>query len=153
MPMGKQSIIGANELKETDLSKSIEQLRYNRSMLVMPLNENAGQEPELTQCQTIKEVFERFKPEAEVTVRNEAGETEESKLEFRDIKDFTPESVIRMTPTLRNMKTEVAILQDLVKQVRGNATLRKALGKPEERDKLLAGLKVALEAMGQQEGN
>lgn len=152
MPMGKQSIIGANELKDTDLSKSIEQLRSNRSILVMPLNENAGQEPELTQCQTIKEVFERYRPEAEITVRNEAGEAEESKLQFRDIKDFSPESVIRMTPTLRSMKTEVAILQDLIKQVRQNATLRKALGKPEEREKLLAGLKVAIEAMGQQEG-
>jgi predicted component of type VI protein secretion system len=150
--MGKQSIIGANELKDTDLSKSIEQLRSNRSILVMPLNENAGQEPELTQCQTIKEVFERYRPEAEITVRNEAGEAEESKLQFRDIKDFSPESVIRMTPTLRSMKTEVAILQDLIKQVRQNATLRKALGKPEEREKLLAGLKVAIEAMGQQEG-
>jgi predicted component of type VI protein secretion system len=152
MPMGKQSaIIGANQEKDTDLSKTIEMLRSNRTIMVMPLNENAGVDPELNQCQTIKDLFQAYKPEAEVSVRTEDGETEESRLQFKEIKDFSPDSVIRMTPQLQEMKTEIAVLQDLVKQVKQNATLRKALGKPEERKKLLEGLRVALDAIGQPE--
>jgi hypothetical protein len=146
--MAKMKHFGADHVKEIDDSMSVEILDSNRTIFVAPLNEAAGEEPELTRCRSMPEVFQTFRPSVEIEVRNDQGETEMTNIRFGAVKDFAPEAVIAQSPTLESQKNEKLILAEFLKNLKANATLRKTLADPEQREQLLTGLRAALDALG-----
>lgn len=146
--MAKLKHFGADHVKEIDDSMSVEILDSNRTIFVAPLNEGAGEEPDLTRCQSMTEVFQTFRPSVEIEARNDQGESEMTSIRFGAVKDFAPDAVIAQSPTLEAQKNEKLILAEFLKNLKSNATLRKTLADPEQRDQLLAGLKAALDALG-----
>ncbi|MCL1592761.1 MAG: type VI secretion system contractile sheath small subunit [Actinomycetia bacterium] len=127
---------------------AVEILDSNRTIFVAPLNENAGEEPVLTQCKSTAQVFATYEPGVEIEVKNDQGESETDAIRFNAIKDFSVDSVISQSPTLEGQRNEQLILADFLKLLKSNATLRKALSDPAQRDQLLGGLKTALNALG-----
>ena len=75
-------VIGGNHIQDEDVKTQIEKLQSERAILVAPVNEDANDDPELKKCKTIKEVFRAYKPNAEISVKDEEGSTEESKVDF-----------------------------------------------------------------------
>ncbi len=149
--MAKMKHMFAEHIKELDDSMAVEILDSNRTIFVAPLNESAGEEPELTNCRNTKDVFEKFKPMAEVEVKNDQGESESADLHFNQVKDFSVDSVIAQSKTLESIRNENLILKEFLKSVGSNATLRKALSDGTQRDQLLNGFKAALAALGGEE--
>jgi len=146
--MAKLKHFGADHVKEIDASMTVEILDSNRTIYVAPLNEAAGEEPELTRCRSMPEVFQTFKPAAEIEVRNDQGESEMTNIRFGAVKDFSPESVIAQSPTLEAQQNEKLVLAEFLKNLKSNATLRKTLADPEQREQFLNGLKAAFDALG-----
>jgi hypothetical protein len=146
--MAKLKHFGADHIKEIDDSMAVEILDSNRTIYVAPLNEEAGEDPELTRCRSMSEVFQTYKPAAEIEVHNDQGETEMTTIRFGAVKDFAPESVIAQCPTLEAQQNEKLVLAEFLKNLKSNATLRKALADPQQREQLLGGLKAALDALG-----
>ena len=146
--MAKMKHMFADHIKEIDDSMAVEILDSNRTIFVAPLNENAGEEPVLTQCKSTVEVFKTYEPGVEIEVKNDQGESETDDILFNAIKDFSVDSVISQSPTLEGQRNEQLILADFLKLLKSNATLRKALSDPAQRDQLLGGLKTALNALG-----
>jgi len=146
--MAKLKHFGADHVKEIDASMTVEILDSNRTIYVAPLNEAAGEEPELTRCRSMPEVFQTFKPAAEIEVRNDQGESAMTNIRFGAVKDFSPESVISQSPTLEAQQNEKLVLAEFLKNLKSNATLRKTLADPEQREQFLNGLKAAFDALG-----
>lgn len=146
--MAKLKHFGADHVKEIDASMTVEILDSNRTIYVAPLNEAAGEEPELTRCRSMPEVFQTFKPAAEIEVRNDQGESTMTNIRFGAVKDFSPESVISQSPTLEAQQNEKLVLAEFLKNLKSNATLRKTLADPEQREQFLNGLKAAFDALG-----
>jgi predicted component of type VI protein secretion system len=141
----------ADHIKEIDDSMAVEILDSNRTIFVAKLNDNAGMDPELTNCRSIQDVFNTYHPRVEAEVQNDQGETESSEFDFKAIKDFSVDSVIAQSSTLQSQRNERLILAEFLKAVGKNATLRKALSDPGQRGQLLNGFKAALAALGGEE--
>jgi predicted component of type VI protein secretion system len=146
--MAKMKHMFADHIKEIDDSMAVEILDSNRTIFVAKLNEEAGDDPELTNCRTIQDVFAKYRPKVEAEVKNDQGESESADLSFNTIKDFSVDSVIGQSKTLESMRNERLILSEFLKAVGSNATLRKALSDPAQRQQLLGGFKAALTALG-----
>ncbi len=146
--MAKLKHMFADHIKEIDQSMAVEILDSNRTVFVAPLNENAGAEPTLTQCKSIVDVFGTYQPRVEAEVKNDQGETESSEFRFNAIKDFSVDSVVAQSERLTAVKNEKLILAEFLKAMKTNATLRKALSDPKQREQLLNGFKATLSALG-----
>ena len=149
--MAKMRHMFADHIKELDDSMAVEILDSNRTIFVAKLNDNAGMDPELTNCRTIQDVFQTYQPRVEAEVRNDQGESESAEFDFKAIKDFSVDSIISQSSALEGQRNERLILSEFLKAVGKNATLRKALSDPAQRDQLLTGFKAALAALGGEE--
>ncbi len=145
--MPKQRFIGAEHVREVDLTMGVEILDTNKTLFVSALNEKAGEDPQPVSCKTIEEVFERFQPKMEVPVTDEEGSTTEEELEFKQVSDFTPDAVITQSTQLRAVQQELLLLKDMLQQLRKNTPLRKAIDSS-DRETLIRGLQEALKAAG-----
>ncbi len=146
--MAKMKHMFADHIKEIDQSMAVEILDSNRTIFTAKLNEQAGDEPELKNCRTVEEVFASYRPKVETSVQNDQGESEDCNLEFNAIKDFSVDSVIAQCDALERQRNEKLMLAEFLKSVGANATLRKALSDPTQRQQLLNGFKTALDALG-----
>ena len=148
--MPKQKFIGAQHEREADLTMGVEILDTNKTLFVAAMNDQAGENPEPIQCRTMSEVFDTFKPKAEISVESEDGATSDAEIKFNRVGDFLPESVIEQSPALRAQHTELLLLKDLMNQLRNNKSLRKAVDSP-DRDVLIKGIQAARAAIGVKE--
>lgn len=149
--MAKMKHMFAEHIKEIDNSMAVEILDSNRTIFVAKLNEEAGEDPELVNCRTVQDVFAKYQPKVEAEVKNDQGEPETTEFRFNNIKDFGVDSVISQSKTLESIRNERLILSEFLKAVGSNATLRKALSDPAQREQLLGGFKAALTALGGEE--
>jgi len=146
--MAKLKHMFADHIKEIDNSMAVEILDSNRTLFVAAMNEQAGDEPELKNCRSVQDVFQTYQPTVEAEVKNDQGEPTTVDFKFNAIKDFSVDSVIGQSADLEGQRNEGLILKEFLKSVGSNATLRKALSDPAQRDQLLNGFKAALNALG-----
>ena len=149
--MPRKKFIGAEHVREADLTMGVEILKTDKTLFVAPMNDQAGDNAVPVQCKTMSDVFAQFRPQADISVEGEEGSASDAALRFERMTDFLPESVIAQSPTLKAMQAELAALKDLMNQLRNNKTLRKAVDSPEERPILLKGIRAARAALGVKE--
>jgi predicted component of type VI protein secretion system len=147
----KKKFIGAEHVREESLTMGVEVLKTDKTLFVAPMNDEAGENPQPIQCRTISEVFDTFRPKAEISVEAEDGSTSDDEIRFERVADFLPDSVIAQSPTLKAIQTELVVLKDLLNQLRNNKTLRRAVDSPQEREILVKGMQHARAALGAKE--
>lgn len=145
--MPKPRFIGAEHVRETDLTMGVEILDTNKTLFVAALNERAGEDPQPISCRTIEEVFSTFQPKMEVAVTDEEGNSADETLAFKQVADFAPEEVIAQSPSLKALHQELLLLKDMLQQLRKNTTLRKTIDSP-SREVLIRGIRAARDASG-----
>jgi predicted component of type VI protein secretion system len=145
----KQKFIGAEHVREVDLTMGVEILDTNKTLFVAAMNDQAGDNPQPIQCKTMSEVFNTFRPQAEISVETEDGSTADADIKFNRVSDFLPENVIAQSAALKAMNTELLLLKDLMNQLRNNKSLRKAVDSP-DREVLIKGIQAARAAIGAQ---
>ena len=132
--------IGGNEVK-IDASEGIANIPDNRSMIVEHLTADEPAQPESVYgLKTIEDVFAHFKPNKEIDFENEEGQSVKETMHFNNVDDFTVKKMTLQSDFLNKLSQEKNFYEGLVKQLRSNKVLQKALQDPESRAALVSAL-------------
>ena len=129
--------IGGQEVKG-DASEAVGDISQNRTLLVEKLTEGAPVKPQVvTNLKNIDEVFEHFHPELEVDFEDGVGGTKAEKLQFRGLSDFGVKGITKQSDFLKDLANQKEQCFKIIKQLKSNKLLRKALENEETKDALL----------------
>ena len=132
--------IGGQEVKG-DASEAILEIAQNRTLFVQKLTNDAPVRPEIVGgLKNIDEVFEHFKPSVQVDFEDNNGAGFQEELRFAGLADFGTKGITSQSSFLQNLNLEKEQLQKIIKQLKTNKLLRKALETPETRQAVLNSL-------------
>lgn len=119
--------IGGNEVKR-DASEAIAKIPSNRTLLVEKLTVDEPMFPETVEgLTTIEAVFEAFRPNVDVAFETAEGEPVQENFVFRNTGDFQVKNLTNQSPFLKKLEIQRDFHTKLVKQLRTNKILQRAL--------------------------
>ncbi|MEO0583555.1 MAG: hypothetical protein AAF135_15125 [Bacteroidota bacterium] len=105
---------------------------YNRTLFIQQLTEEAPFEPEFVEdCQTLPDVFDRFKPKKEVQFEDEGGVPISEELQFKSLMDFGRDGIIAQSDLLQNIQQKQEMYAGFIKRLRSIKILHKLLADAE----------------------
>jgi predicted component of type VI protein secretion system len=129
--------IGGTEVKG-DASEAISEIQQNRTLMIEKLTADAPVKPEIVQGITkIDEVFEHFKPNIALEFQDSEGVSRQETLRFGNLADFGIKGITAQSEFLQNLTMQKEQLQKVVKQLKSNKMMRKALENGETKLALL----------------
>jgi len=129
--------IGGTEVKG-DASEAISEIQQNRTLLVEKLSAEAPVKPEIVQGLTkIEEVFDHFKPQVGVEFQDSEGVSRQETLKFGNLADFGIKGITAQSEFLQDLTMQKEQLQKIIKQLKSNKMMRKALENPETKQAML----------------
>ena len=129
--------IGGQEVKG-DASEAISDIPQNRTLLVEKLTEDAPVKPEIVDgLKNIDEVFDHFKPVVEVDFEDSEGGSKKESLQFGGLSDFGVKGITAQSEFLKDLSTQKEQSLKIIKQLKSNKMLRKALENEESKAALL----------------
>jgi len=146
MPQNKPHV-GAEEIKQDSGAIPLEGLPTHKTLFVTKLS-NEDTEVTPVKCRNLKEVFEQFKPEQEVSLTKPDGTDETINLRFTKMEDFAPGNIMAQSKTLTQANMDRDILDDLSKQLGKNMALKKLLADPAKKKLFLELIEKNLELLG-----
>ena len=132
--------IGGNEVK-IDGADGIANIPDNRAMVVEHLTSDEPIQPELA-CglKTVEDVFAHFKPNMDIEFENEKGQPVKENLRFSSVGDFGVKNMTQQSEFLGKLSQEKDFYDGMVKQLRSNKVLQKALQDPQTKVALIEAL-------------
>ena len=122
--------IGGNEIK-VDASEGIADIPENRTLLIEKLTADDPVNPEVVQnLSTIEEVFAHFKPNVDVEFEDEEGQSVKENFKFQNVGDFSVKNMTEQSDFLKSLNRQKEFYDSLIKQLRTNKVLQKALEDP-----------------------
>ena len=119
--------IGGNEVK-TEASEGIGNIPENRTLLVEKLTAEDPITPQAIEGLTsIEEVFATFQPNVDVEFETAEGEPVQENFSFQNTGDFQIKNLTAQSHFLKNLEIKRDFYTKLVKQLRTNKILQKAL--------------------------
>lgn len=144
--------IGGNEVK-IDASEAIADIPFNRTLLVEKLTADDPISPEKVEKLTcIEDVFAHFKPNIDVTFENEEGQEVDENFKFQTVADFTLKNMMQNSPFLRDLDNQKEFYNKIIKQLRSNKILQRALQNDETKAAFVEALKALSEELASYEG-
>ncbi|KGN88645.1 hypothetical protein HQ45_08000 [Porphyromonas crevioricanis] len=132
--------IGGNEVK-IDASEAIADIPENRTLLIEKLTADDPINPETVEgLTTIEEVFAAFQPNVDVEFESAEGEPVKENFRFNSTADFQVKNMTAGSRFLNNLSIKKDFYSKLVKQLRSNKVLQRALESPESRQALIDAL-------------
>ena len=132
--------VGGN-MVENEASEAIANIPSNRTLLVEKLT---AEEPVIPQTveglTTIEAVFEAFNPNIDVTFETAEGEPVQENFIFKNTGDFQVKNLTSQSPFLKNLEIQRDFYTKLVKQLRSNKILQRALENPETKQAFINAL-------------
>ena len=129
--------IGGTEVKG-DASEAISEIQQNRTLMIEKLTADAPVKPQVVQGITkIDEVFENFKPNVDVEFQDSEGASRQETLKFGNLADFGIKGITAQSEFLQNLTMQKEQLQKVIKQLKSNKMMRKALENGETKLALL----------------
>jgi CRISPR/Cas system-associated protein Csx1 len=129
--------IGGTEVKG-DASESISEIPQNRSFLIEKLTADAPVKPKIVQgLKNVDEVFEEFNPQIDVDFEDSEGASKQEKLLFKNLADFGVKGITAQSTFLQDLTVQKEQYQKIIKQLKSNKLLKKALEKAETKQALL----------------
>lgn len=130
--------IGGNEIKP-DAGESIAAIPENRSLVIEQLTHDEPVHPEAVKgLKTVEEVFAHFKPTREIEFETSEGQPLKEELSFGSVADFNVKNLTRGSEFLSKVNTEKDFYTGLIKQLRSNKVLQRALEDPEAKAAFIA---------------
>lgn len=140
--------IGGNEIKP-DAGESISAIPENRSLLIEQLTHDEPVYPEVvTGLKSVEDVFSHFNPSREVEFESADGQSQKETLSFKSVADFNVKNLTQNSEFLSKVNSEKDFYTGLIKQLRSNKVLQRALEDPEAKAAFIAvleGIKSELE--------
>ncbi len=132
--------IGGNEVK-IDASEGIADIPENRTLLVEKLTADDPVNPEaVDKLNTIEDVFAHFKPNVNVEFEDESGQTVKENFKFASVGDFSVKNMTEHSQFLKSLNQQKEFYESLVKQLRTNKVLQKALEDPASKNAFIQAL-------------
>jgi len=129
--------IGGTEVKG-DASEAISEIQQNRTLMIEKLTADAPVKPQIVQGITkIDEVFEHFKPHVDLEFQDSEGVSRQETLKFGNLADFGVKGITAQSEFLQNLTMQKEQLQKVIKQLKSNKMMRKALENSETKLALL----------------
>lgn len=129
--------IGGTEVKG-DASEAISEIPQNRTLMIEKFTIDPPVKPELIKGLTsIDDVFNHFKPSIEVEFDDTQGKSKTEKLSFNGLADFGAKGIIAQSSMLKDLTMQKEQYFKIIKQLKSNNLLRKALANPETRQAIL----------------
>lgn len=136
--------IGGNEVKP-DVSEAIAAIPENKTLIIEKLTDEEPINPEVVKgLTTIEQVFAHYNPEKEVEFENAEGQPVTEKFHFTNVGDFSVKNMTEQSQFLKEINTEKNFYENLVKQLRSNKVLQRALENPESKAAMLEALQTIL---------
>jgi len=129
--------IGGQDV-QGDASEAMAEIAQNRTLMVEKLTHDAPIKPEIVEgLKNIDEVFEHFQPEIDVDFEDSEGAGREEKLRFNGLSDFSIKGITAQSEFLQDLTIQKEQYQKVIKQLKSNKLLKKALDNPETKEALL----------------
>ena len=132
--------IGGNEVKQ-DAMEGIADIPQNRTMFIGQLTSEEPVSPEAVgDMKTIEDVYAVFQPNVDVEFENEEGEPVKENFRFSNTADFQVKKMTENSSFLNNLSVQKEFYEKLVKQLRSNKVLQRALENQESRQSVVDAL-------------
>ncbi len=132
--------IGGNEVK-IDASEGIAVIPDNRSLVVEQLTAEEPVNPEAVyKLTTIEDVFRHFMPNVDIDFEDEEGQVVHENLRFADVGDFSVKNMTRQSKFLSGLNLSKDFYENMIKQLRTNKVLQRALENPDTKAAFIAAL-------------
>jgi len=129
--------IGGTEVKG-DASEAILEISQNRTLMIEKLTAEPPVKPEIVEGLTsIDDVFNHFRPAVDIDLEDTEGKSKEEKLTFHNLADFGTKGIVAQSSVLKDLKIQKEQYFKIIKQLKSNNLLRKALANPETRQAIL----------------
>ncbi len=129
--------IGGTEVKG-DASEAISEIPQNKTLMIEKLTADPPVKPQIVEgLTTIDDVFNHFRPTVDVEFEDVEGKSKEEHLSFHNLADFGTKGIIAQSSSLQNLNMQKEQYFKIIKQLKSNKLLRKALENPETRQAIL----------------
>jgi len=130
-------MLGAQERLKKDGSIPVELLPSNKLLYAAKLNNDEDPEVAPTECNNLKDVFQKFRPSFSAEMETTEGEPVNAEFTIKTMKDFTSKELIEQNDHLQETYYSKEIMSDLDKQLKKNNALKKTLADGEKKEALL----------------
>jgi hypothetical protein len=145
--MINQYEIGGNEVK-INASEAIAAIPENRTLIVEQLTADEPVNPEVvTGLTTVEQVFAHYKPQVDVEFQNSEGQAVNESFHFKNVGDFAVKNLTEQSPFLKDVNTKKDFYDTLIKQLRSNKVLQRALENPDSKRAFVNALQGVLEEL------
>lgn len=135
--------IGGNEVK-IDASEAFANIPENRSLIIEQLTAEEPVSPEAVKgLSSLDDVFRHFNPNLDIEFENEEGEPVKENFKFGSVADFSVRNMTEQSPFLRDKNMQKEFYQTIIKQLRSNKVLQRALNDPASKEAFIDALRQA----------
>jgi len=127
--------------------EAIAQISSNKTLFVERLTSKPAKPEIIKGLKTLDEVFQHFKPTAEVEFETADGAPVKENLSFHNLADFGKQGLIDQSEFLKGLQLEQETFQNIYKQLNSNKILRSALSDPDARASYINALKMLISEM------
>lgn len=139
--------IGGNEVK-IDASEAIADIPFNRTLLVDKLTADDPLHPEkVEKLETPEQVFAHFKPNINVAFEDEEGQEKIENFQFHNVADFLVKNMTQSSSFLRDLAQKEMFYNKVIKQLRSNKILQRALQNGDTRAAFIEALQSCLDEL------
>jgi len=129
--------IGGSEVK-SDANESMSELPQNRTLMIEQLTKDPPVKPEVVEgLKSIDEVFEHFSPKVEMEFHDSEGGARKETLTFKNLGDFGIKGITNQSEFLKGLTAQKEQNQKIIKQLKTNKLLQKALENEEYKAAML----------------
>ena len=126
--MSKPKVTIGGEIVKNMGVEAIKDLQENRTMIVQKLTQNPPSRPEIVEnLKTIGDVFENYKPAADVKFKDAEGSTVPEELKFKSLADFSLNGLTENSNFLSNLNIQTNTYQQILRELKNNNRLKKVL--------------------------
>lgn len=136
--------IGGNEVKP-DVSEAIADIPGNRSLVISKLTSDEPISPEaVTGLTDINQVFAHYQPQIDAEFSNSEGQPVKETFHFSNVGDFEVKKLTEQSKFLKGVKTKKDFYDFMIRQLRSNKVLQRALENPESKSAFVEALQGVL---------
>jgi predicted component of type VI protein secretion system len=129
--------IGGSEVK-ADANEAMSELPQNRTLMIEQLTKEPPVKPVVVEgLKSIDEVFEHFSPSVEMEFHDSEGGSRKENLSFKNLGDFSIKGITNQSEFLKSLSAQKEQNQKIIKQLKTNKLLQKALENEEYKTALL----------------
>jgi predicted component of type VI protein secretion system len=146
-----KSVIGGELVKESGV-EAIKDLKENRTMFVQRFTQTPDSRPAVVEgLKNIEDVFNQYKPKAEVAFTDKDGGTVNEELAFGSLADFSLDNLTDQSGFLKDLKTQSEVYQQIIKELKNNNKLKKVIADTTGKTALIKALMAILKEMEESE--